>query len=154
MNWEALYQRLLRQFRVEDVVQEAILRTQARLVVASDIHDVEAFAVGVARNVVRENVRDAQRHNSYQVTASDVPHHPAPLADEQRQHRLEEIKRQALSTSECKLFDTYYRTCKTSASREKLARKLGITVDTLYVRMFRLKQRVIQEYRRQHGVEP
>lgn len=148
--WEPLRQRLMRQFRsfpsAEDIVQEALFRTSLRFAQFNDIENLDAFAAGVARNVIHENLRRTQRDLSFQVAA------PEPISRDRPPPnlslaQLDALKRKVLSASERKLFDAYFQPGKKHAHRERLAAKLGLSLGTLYVKMHRLKQRLIDEYR-------
>lgn len=153
--WEALRLRLMRQFRsfalAEDIVQEALFRTSLRFAGANDIQNLEAFAVGVARNIVREMRHREQRDVSYQVAApeSTGASFQAPDEPDLSLIELNALKHRVFSTSERKLFDAY--SGKTHAQRERLAAKLGIRLETLCVKMHRLKKRLKDEHLRTSG---
>ena len=97
--WANLRAKLMARFgglpNAEDVVQEALLRTQLRLSGAGDIRSLEPFVAGVAKNVGREN----QRANRFLLRFDDA--HPsdsaseAPIPDEE----LKELMRKAFSRS-------------------------------------------------------
>ena len=146
---------LMQQFRgiadLEDVVQEALLRTHKRLSGVHNVQDVSLFATGVARNIIFENLRGAQ--HSFQVAAMDAAPEAAidPPQPELSFAVLEELARAVLSASERKLFLEYFQA---GAKRERLAKKRGVTVAHLYVMVHRFKQRLIAEHRRRKGIQP
>ena len=156
--WEALRLRLMRQFRrfadCEEIVQEALFRTTLRFSGANDIQNLEAFAAGVARNVVREMQHRDQRDVSYQVAAPESTGASSRAPEEPEDLSLIELialKHRVFSTSERKLFDAYFQSGKTHAQRERLAAKLGIRLETLCVKMHRLKKRLKDEHLRTSG---
>ena len=152
-SWEELDKRVRSRLtakypRDPDIVQETITRLFIHLSGGGEVKvSPEALAGGIAENVWRESRRKESRYSEI-VTEIEVvtPQASPPVRSEEE---LTQLKRDVFSTTERKLFDEYYRYGGNVQKRHmRLANKLGISVNTLYQRAFRLKERLISEQRR------
>lgn len=152
MNWDELIPRVQSRLRkrypnAPDVVQETITRLFIRISGGLEVKvSVEALAIGIAENVHREHRRAEDRFTGIvtEFAAAEQSHsHDGPSEAE-----LLALKKMVFSPTERKLFDEYYSfKGNVHLRRERLASKLGVSMNTLYQRMFRLKERLVEEHR-------
>jgi DNA-directed RNA polymerase specialized sigma24 family protein len=101
---------------------------------------VERFALGIARNVRKEFLRNkSQLHRSMETTQEDVAEPPAIEMEE-----LQALLQKELSRTERELFWSYYLsgTADRAKHRRKLAAKLEIEPEALRKRVSRLLERL------------
>ena len=136
-----------------DIVQETITRLFILLHGGLKVEvSPEALALGIAENVQKETWRHERRFTGI-VTEFAAVTPPPPLLVPSDQE-IEKLKREVFSTTDRKLFDEYFRYNRNvHKRRERLAIKLGVSMNTLYQQMFRLKQRLSEEYRRSKKAE-
>jgi RNA polymerase sigma factor (sigma-70 family) len=140
-------------FQAEDLVDKTLDRVARRLE-ELEIPDVVPFAWGVAQNVRLEAMKTAARmvpipdrpnEEGFPVDTRDFEHHiHERLELEQRRKQLHDCI-QRLSPEDRKLFLAYHHPESTPIEmRRKLASHLGITINTLRVRVNRLRHKVEQ----------
>lgn len=154
MNWDELIPRLQSRLKRRypnspDVVQETLTRLFIRITGGLEIKvSVEALAIGIAENVQREARRAEDRFTGIVTEFADIE--KSPSFPEPAESELAALKKRVFSPTERKLFDEYYSfRGNVHLRRERLARKLGVSMNTLYQRMFRLKERLMEEHRNQ-----
>lgn len=130
-----------------DIVQETITRLFILLSRGAAIRETpEAYALGIAENVQRETWRQENRFNGI-VADYAVVAEPAPVPEPSGPD-LDELKRTVFTATERRIFEEYYQFGgDVTKRRERLARKLGISMNTLYQRVFRLKERLAVAYK-------
>lgn len=159
MNWDELIPRLQSRLNRRyphspDVVQETLTRLFIRLTDGLEVKtSVEALAIGIAENVQRETRRAEDRFTGIVTEFAAVEQ--SPSFHEPAESELAALKKKVFSPTERKLFDEYYGfRGNVHFRRERLAKKLGVSMNTLYQRMFRLKERLMEEHRDQRRKEP
>lgn len=129
-----------------DLAQEVVLRVLTRLRRGEQLHDVRIYGLGVARNVLHEYRRDpfALRRTPEDpdemvaTTADD-----ALAGDDDRADALRGCLDQ-LSPGEQRLLHAYYGEGKNAPNRAALAAELGVTMNALWIRASRLRDRMRQ----------
>ncbi|SRR6266849_6621833 len=139
--------------RAEDLVDETLDRVARRLQ-ELEIPDVVSFAWGVAQNVRLEAMKTAARmvpipdrpnEEGFPVDSSNFEHHIHERLELDQWRRRLQACIQRLSPEDRKLFLAYHHPESTSIGmRQKLASHLGITMNTLRVRVNRLRYKVEQ----------
>jgi RNA polymerase sigma factor (sigma-70 family) len=104
--------------------------------------DPKLFFYGVARNLIKENIKKVKTHVS--VDGIDLPASPAAESEEESTDEREaclDACLQELSVEKRNLVLTYYAKVKQDKidHRAAVARQLGISVETLRVRVYRIR---------------
>ncbi len=119
----------------EDLADETLNRV-ARC--AEPILNLPAYAMGVARNVLREFQRDQRRR------LPDLPAPSAPVRDEELawlEQALEQLK-----PDERALIRDYYREGQPKAVRRELSGEAGLTPNALRIRVCRIRDKLLAGY--------
>lgn len=133
----------------EDEADETISRLAAKLELGVDVLDVEAFAQGIARLVLRESRRDRLRLLSLEGEEHPVAADPAP-SDIETRARLLQRSLEVLPKASRELLLAYYsggEGAQKIEARRRLALRWGLTPSTLRTRVQRLRERVEDELR-------
>ncbi len=127
-----------------DIVQETLVRVIRRVREGAEIGDsLEAYALGVLKNIRKEIVHDGP------TLPEQEQRQAAPEPEEISTAELDALMREHLTAQERELMRAYIYDAKNiPAHRERLARRLGVSVETLYKRVSRLKQRMERMHRR------
>jgi DNA-directed RNA polymerase specialized sigma24 family protein len=135
----------------EDLVDQTLDRTAQKLE-EQEIHDVVAFAWGVAGNIRLEAnkraarkvaIRDAYDEEEYASDSGRTEKDLHAKIDRDRQFKCLQRCIQRLSEDDRKLFVDYYRSAEDSGqARQRLAARLGVTINALRVRINRMRDRV------------
>jgi RNA polymerase sigma factor (sigma-70 family) len=144
-KYEAMRRRLQRFFEwngfsnSEDLVDTAITRVAHKLVEGEEISNVNAYFAAVARNIEREENRKKKRAASL----DDIPEPAAPEPEpehgkEKRLQCLDECL-DKLSVVNRTLILSYYDAENKIDARKKLADSLGIPMNALRIRAYRLR---------------
>mgnify|MGYP001765457057 CR=1 FL=1 len=136
-----LHRKLVKYFEWRDVpyAEELADETLNRLARASEsIRNPAAFAMGVARNVLREFQRDRRR------MLPDAPSLTEPPADGEME-RLSVALAQ-LAPVDRELICAYYREGKPKEVRQELAIRIRITPNALRIRVCRIRDRLLDYY--------
>ena len=151
-NWEELIPRIQSRLshrypNAPDIVQETITRLFIHLSNGLEVKvSPDALAIGIADNVQKEAWRKESRFTGIVTEFAAVT--PPASAPEPSEGDLEYLKREVFSTTERKIFDDYYTfSGNVGRRRERLARKLGVSMNTLYQKVFRLKERLSEAYK-------
>jgi DNA-directed RNA polymerase specialized sigma24 family protein len=122
---------------------ETLDRIARKVDPGEEIRDIHGYAVGVARFVFKEIIRERE---SERAALRDLP--ATTVEEPVNDARLECIKQclQALPPESARLVMAYYRDDKAQKieRRNELARQLGVEVTTLRMRMQRLRGRLEQ----------
>lgn len=142
---QAIRRRLQRFFEwngfsnAEDLVDKAISRVARKLIEGEEIFNVSAYFAGVARNIEREENRKIKRF----VNLDDVPEPtaPEPEPDSEKERRLDCLQEclEKLSVVNRTLILSYYDYENKIDARKKLANSLGIPMNALRIRAYRLR---------------
>ncbi len=143
---EALRRGLVRYFErhgnraaAEDGAHETLRRLAARLGDGQEIADLPRFALGIARNVLREGWRRESREARalHELSHSDR----AAASDESAFATYEDCLR-GLAPAKRALLEEYYRHAGAgkSAWREALAAARGLTLNALRIQVFRVRE--------------
>jgi RNA polymerase sigma factor (sigma-70 family) len=122
--------------------------------VAKKVHDLRPiyegdprnYFHGVARNLIKEDLKKLKTQTSFK---SDVPETPADDKDAETADMRQECLHaclQALSAEKRQLIVDYYSREKQAKidQRSELARQLGVSVETLRVRVYRIRETLEQ----------
>jgi RNA polymerase sigma factor (sigma-70 family) len=145
---------------LEDVAHDVMDRVFAKHGGGEVIQNITAYALAVARNIVREYRRRHLKHELIPISQflHDEPdaqrflslpplHSQFEQDAETDQHaKLIENCLGELEPADCELLRQYYEG--SYASRVRIAADLGISLETLRVRMYRLRSRVRKRYQR------
>lgn len=144
-KYEAMRRRLQRFFawngfsNSEDLVDKAIARVAGKLVEGVEISNVNAYFAAVARNIEREENRERKRS----VNLDDIPEPvaPEPEPDPGKERRLQCLEEclDKLSVANRTLILSYYDAENKIDVRKKLANSLGIPMNALRIRAYRLR---------------
>jgi DNA-directed RNA polymerase specialized sigma24 family protein len=125
--------------RPEDQADEAMGRTAGKIGGGAAIGNLNGYALGVARLVYKENVRE----EISQRTA--MRRRPAEAgmdgAEEERRRNCYRRCLNRLSADDQDLIVSYYRG-RTAPDRDQLAEQMGLTLNALRVSAFRIRQRL------------
>jgi RNA polymerase sigma factor (sigma-70 family) len=140
--------------RVDDpvVVREILSRVNERIVLRAregeTIDDVERFAFGVARNVLREHWREVKRRQAFEATLSETienrPPSKATRTDTvsiDRSQMLEALRAciAQLSPTDRHIAEQCYGDGKSKENRAALAAELGINRNAVDIRISRIR---------------
>jgi DNA-directed RNA polymerase specialized sigma24 family protein len=126
----------------EDHADEAIDRVARKIVEGEEIRNIQSYTTAVARFVFMEILKQREKQQS---VLSQLPHEPVQpvLADDAR---LECVRKclQALAPESSRLVMTYYQDEGRNKIevRKKLAQQLGISPQTLRMRLQRLRAKL------------
>ena len=125
---------------VSETVKRVLEKLKSGLIVGVNL---KAYSIGVAMNVKREFDRKKPKHEQtpYDI-AIELPEVPAiPPAE------LKALMKRVLCPTEREFLNAYIRDSKNiPAHRERLARRLGVTMEVLYKRVSRLKTKLAKAY--------
>ena len=135
----------------EDLV-DATLDRVAQKLDEIEVHNLVAFAWGVARKVRHEADRKAARMVPTSGCDEEVCSGENGAAEEKIHQKIDMERQlrclhrcvQRLGVEDRKLFLSYYRPGQDPEARQRLARSLGLTMNALRVRVNRLRERVEQ----------
>jgi hypothetical protein len=150
VSWDDLAAFLHSRFpRDPEVANETWKRVRIRVAEGLQIEvSVEAYSMGVARLVMKEFNR-AKRSMSYSISAEVCAREEVY---EFRPRRLADLGKGILTTSERELLRQYFHDAKNQVvHRERLAARLGISMETLYKRVSRLRERLQSAHRNESG---
>jgi DNA-directed RNA polymerase specialized sigma24 family protein len=145
-RYEALRHRLARFFEwrgcpfPEATADEALNRLARRLAEGEEIHDLECYALGVARLLVRESSKAAKRElEAYDAAARTLGQADPSL---ERLDRCVEACLDELPPAAREIIVEYYSADKHEkiVRRRELAARLGVSVTGLRLRAFRIRQ--------------
>lgn len=124
----------------EDCADEALNRVARRLGAGEDVHNLPAYAAGVARLVLKEALRAQNREHS---TVAEIPVQPAPEPDEETARCLEECLNQ-LPKEGKQLILRYYEgdAAARIRNRQQMAGDLGVSLNSLRNRALRLRDKL------------
>ena len=136
---------LLKHYRYDrDLVNETLKRVMEKLKSGAVIEDnLEAYATVVARHVKQEIDRVPPAYPQSPIEAAiEVPEDAAiPPAE------LRALMQRVLCATEREFLKAYLHDAKNiPAHRERLARRLGVTMEVLYKRVSRLKTKLAKAY--------
>ncbi len=132
----------------DDLVDEALDRVARRLTEQNDVEHFMPFIRGVARLVLMESVRKTRNLASIEEVPAFVwdraGKDPAAEAESAAVTRCLEQCTQKLSADERGLIGEYYQYDRRQKidNNQRLAESLGISVETLRVKAFRIRQRL------------
>jgi RNA polymerase sigma factor (sigma-70 family) len=128
----------------EDQADETINRAARKLVEGEQIHDLYGYCYGVARRVWLETAPERSKEIKGRIEPDQLRYHPPPAEAQQEKERriecFEQCLRQLPAESQA-LIIQYYQAEKRAKieSRAELARRLGIALNALRVRAYRLR---------------
>jgi DNA-directed RNA polymerase specialized sigma24 family protein len=122
----------------DDDASEAIARLYEKAAEGVSIESLNAYAIGTARNILRENRR---RTTQETYDSAEVLDNSAP---EWLVQCLEHCQRKCLSSQERRLIKAYYEgeSGLQIANRIRLAQKLDITTDLLKIWAYRIRKKL------------
>jgi RNA polymerase sigma factor (sigma-70 family) len=143
----------------EELTDETLNRLACKLASGESILDLNRYALGVARYVLKENQR---RPESCAIQFDNLPPeydlqvarkaNSAALEAEEREWREEMMRRclQEMPQHERELLNEYYQCEKNGRSehRRKIAERLGMTPNALYLHIHRLRGRLFDRLER------
>jgi len=147
-RYEELRETLLRFFRwrgavvPEELTDEALRRIERKFSEGVIVEDPRLFALGVARLLLLEEIRRSVRHERALDTWRREIAAPPPR-DDARMEALERCLDRLAGEDRALLLDYY--TGERSAkidNRQRLARKLDVTLSSLRIRVHRLRERL------------
>lgn len=139
-----------------DLADETINRVARRIIEGQEIppHSIGAYFYGVARNVMREHLRDPERDWTSIETLSPS-HHPAENPEQTDSQRLERysLERRLECLESCveklppdmrDLAISYYKGGEKTRieNRRRMALSLGIPLNTLRIRVHRIREKL------------
>jgi RNA polymerase sigma factor (sigma-70 family) len=135
------FSRRLLQFP-EDLADEALDRLARRIVEGTAIASIPAFALGIGRHLALEQMK-----NRSETKEDDFwDNVPAPSATQSSEEEIARLERclKTLRPEEAKLLRGYYLETEgtPTKTRGKLAKRLGISANTLRQRIFLARQRL------------
>jgi len=126
----------------EEHADETINRVARKILAGELIVDINKYFVGVARLVYSEHVKERARNRQALAALPAGP--PTDEAPEHREARFECYERclQTLSEANRDLVIKYYQASggNKAASRNELARRMGIQLNLLRIRAFRIRK--------------
>jgi len=148
--YEQLRRRLVRFFEgrrcafPDEHADETLNRVARKLDAGEAIQDVTTYVIGIARMVVREAARTASREAAVQVASREAGHiSPAadPAAGSSRLLDCLDVCLEALAPPDRDLIVRYYQNDKRAKihSRKDLAAQLGLEMNALRLRAFRIR---------------
>ncbi len=155
-EYERLRRRLVRYFGLHglphpfDAVDEAFNRLAKRLGEGEPVRNVEAYLAGIARLVMLEQRQKLARERQMLLRLVDSP---PPNEEDDRMLRALEGCLGELSEESRALLTRYYvaRGMERIRARERIARELGVSANSLRNRMLRLRQRLERAVRARLG---
>jgi len=153
---------LSRGVRTEDeareMAQETILRVLQRIQRGDELGSVEAFALGVAKNVFFEYCRKVARTNSEDGISSavELAGGPTPFTDALVRSR-QFLVRRALGLLPSRMRQLLLRRFVEEVPSRVIAREEGISTDAVDMRVYRAKKELkkkVEENRSEGGTEP
>jgi DNA-directed RNA polymerase specialized sigma24 family protein len=140
----------------EDHADETINRVTRKVLAGEEIVDINKYFVGVARFVYAEHVKERMRNNE---AMAALARRPAPEEAGHREARFECYERclESLTEGNRDLVIKYYQQTggNKAEAREELAQRMGIQLNLLRIRAFRirntLKECVRDCLRRKHN---
>lgn len=136
-----LHYKLARYFEWRDVLYAEALADETLNRVArcaEPILNLPAYAMGVARNVLREFQRDQRRR------LPDLPAPSAPVRDEELAWL--EAALAGLKPDERELIRDYYREGQPKTVRQDLSGRTGLTLNALRIRACRIRDKLLARY--------
>jgi RNA polymerase sigma factor (sigma-70 family) len=126
----------------EDLADEALDRLARRIVEGTIIDSIPAFALGIGRHLALEQMK-----NRAETMGDDFwDNVPAPSATQSSEEEIARMERclKTLRPDEAKLLRGYYLATEDTPmkTRGKLAKRLGISANTLRQRVFLARQRL------------
>jgi len=126
----------------EDLADEALDRLARRIVEGTVIDSIPAFALGIGRHLALEQMK-----NRSETMGDDFwDNVPAPSATQSSEVEIARMERclKTLRPDEAKLLRGYYLATDGTPmkTRDKLAKRLGISANTLRQRVFLARQRL------------
>jgi len=148
--YEQLRRRLVRFFEgrrcafPDEHADETLNRLARKLDAGEAIQDVTTYVIGIARMVVREVARTASREEAVQAASREAGHvSPAadPATESSRLLDCLDVCLEALAPSDRDLIVRYYQNDKGAKihSRKDLAAQLGLEMNALRLRAFRIR---------------
>jgi RNA polymerase sigma factor (sigma-70 family) len=128
----------------EDLADESIDRLIKKIAAGEDIKDLTGYLIGVARLVFKEHVKDqVKRRNRMEQVREDRPLTDDQIDSEAR-HQCYERCLEGLSSDNRELVVNYYQEekRKKAAQREELSARLGIPINLLRIRAFRIRKKL------------
>lgn len=126
----------------EECADETLFRVQRKAAAGEQIKSLDAYALGVAQNVLCEYRRGESKRGRSSAEESSESSSSSTSNDDSFPALLNALK--FLSAQEQKILKGYYMTSDHITDRQKMARKAGITLNNLYVRVFRLRQKALE----------
>jgi DNA-directed RNA polymerase specialized sigma24 family protein len=123
----------------EELVDETVATVARKLVEGVEISNLNAYFAGVARNVAR--VEDRIRKRAVSLDDIPEPVAPEPEPDPVRERRMQCLEEclDKLSVANRTLILSYYDAENKIDARKKLADSLGIPMNALRIRAYRLR---------------
>lgn len=123
----------------EDAAHETLGRLATRLGDGHEVADVSRFAIGIARNVLREGWRRDGREARGLLEMSRADH---GASDDGAEFAAYERCLRELSPDKRALLEDYYRRAGAGKHdwREQLAARRGVTLNALRIQVFRLRE--------------
>jgi RNA polymerase sigma factor (sigma-70 family) len=126
----------------EDLADEALDRLARRIVEGTVIDSIPAFALGIGRHLALEQMKN----RSETMEADFWDNVPAPSATQSSEEEIARMERclKTLRPDEARLLRGYYLETEGASmkTRGKLAKRLGISANTLRQRVFLARQRL------------
>lgn len=151
-QYELLRRKLLKFFQwrggasPEDLADESLNVLARKLVEGEVVQNLGSYALGIARNVLSEHVREGDRVRAGQ---ADPLFARAEVADHERERLLDGLEHSMaeLPADSRRLLLIYYGGDKRARidARRALASELGIEMNALRIRAFRLRARLERE---------
>jgi DNA-directed RNA polymerase specialized sigma24 family protein len=127
----------------EDHADEAIDRVARKIVQGEEIRNIQSYTAAVARFVLMEIIKQREKQHA---ALNQLPHEPAQPELPGDDARLECVRRclQALAPESSRLVISYYQDEGRNKIevRKKLAQQLGISPQTLRMRLQRLRAKL------------